>query len=423
MSITTKPELLTPTNCQLIFIDHQPQMAFGVQSIDRQVLKNNTVALAKAAKVFNIPVTITTVETESFSGHTYPELLGVFPDQPILERTSMNSWDDQKVRDSLAKNGQKKVIVSGLWTEVCNNSFAFSAMAEGGYEIFMVADASGGTTQGSARLLMLRMIQAGVAPVTWQQVMLEWQRDWAHRDTYDAVMNIVREHSGAYGMGVDYAYTMVHKAPERVKHGTRLDPVAAHKWPPSNRRSLFLPVARGFAMKAYVITLAVGLLVGVLYGLLNVRSPAPPVIALIGLLGILIGEQIPPLAKRLLGGQAVTVSAIREHCGEHVFGRLPTGQLLRQRDARPQPSRRPQHDRSQPPRYHHRRHSARPHSLDEDSRHGPDRHSRPDPDQRQVHHARPVEPRSPGGGDHRRPLLRRGRRGRHHGAQRDRERR
>jgi hypothetical protein len=74
---------------------------------------------------------------------------------------------------------------------------------------------------------MLRMIQAGVAPVTWQQVMLEWQRDWAHRDTYDAVMNIVREHSGAYGMGVDYAYTMVHKAPERVKHGTRLDPVAA----------------------------------------------------------------------------------------------------------------------------------------------------------------------------------------------------
>jgi XapX domain-containing protein len=78
-------------------------------------------------------------------------------------------------------------------------------------------------------------------------------------------------------------------------------------------------------MKAYVITLAVGLLVGVLYGLLNVRSPAPPVIALIGLLGILIGEQIPPLAKRMLGGQAITVSAIREHCGEHVFGRLPTG--------------------------------------------------------------------------------------------------
>ena len=102
-------------------------------------------------------------------------------------------------------------------------------MAEGGYEIFMVADASGGTTKEAHDYSMLRMIQAGVAPVTWQQVMLEWQRDWAHRDTYDAVMNIVREHSGAYGMGVDYAYTMVHKAPERVKHGQRLDPVAANK--------------------------------------------------------------------------------------------------------------------------------------------------------------------------------------------------
>lgn len=156
----TKPELLTPDNCQVIFIDHQPQMAFGVQSIDRQVLKNNTVALAKAAKVFGIPVTITTVETESFSGHTYPELLAVFPEHPLLERTSMNSWDDQKVRDALKKNGQKKVVVSGLWTEVCNNTFAFSAMSEGGYEIYMVADASGGTTKEAHDYSMQRMIQA-----------------------------------------------------------------------------------------------------------------------------------------------------------------------------------------------------------------------------------------------------------------------
>ncbi len=222
-----KPELLTPENCQVIFIDHQPQMAFGVQSIDRQVLKNNTVALAKAAKVFGIPVTITTVETESFSGHTYPELLAVLPDHPLLERTSMNSWDDRKVRDALAQNGQRKVIVSGLWTEVCNNTFAFSAMSEGGYEIYMVADASGGTTKEAHDYSMQRMIQAGVVPVTWQQVLLEWQRDWARRDTYAGVMDIVREHSGAYGMGVDYAYTMVHGAAERVQHGARLDPVAA----------------------------------------------------------------------------------------------------------------------------------------------------------------------------------------------------
>ncbi|WP_034299423.1 hydrolase [Herbaspirillum sp. RV1423] len=223
-----KLEVLTPTNCQMIFIDQQPQMAFGVQSIDRQVLKNNTVALAKAAKVFGIPTIITTVETESFSGHTYPELLNVFPDIDILERSSMNSWDDQKVRDALAANGKKKVVVSGLWTEVCNNSFSLCAMAEGGYEIYMVADASGGTSKEAHDYAMQRMIQAGVVPVTWQQVMLEWQRDWARKESYTAVMDIVREHSGAYGMGVDYAYTMVHKSATRdIGNHKTLAPVPA----------------------------------------------------------------------------------------------------------------------------------------------------------------------------------------------------
>lgn len=211
-----KLEVLTPQNSQLIFIDQQPQMAFGVQSIDRQVLKNNVVGLAKAAKIFNIPTTITTVESESFSGFTYPELLDVFPGKELLERSSMNSWDDQKVRDALAANKRKKIVVSGLWTEVCNLTFALSAMHDTDYEIYMVADASGGTSKEGHDYAMQRMVQAGVVPVTWQQVLLEWQRDWAHRDTYDAVMALVKEHSGAYGMGVDYAYTMVHKAAQRT---------------------------------------------------------------------------------------------------------------------------------------------------------------------------------------------------------------
>jgi nicotinamidase-related amidase len=217
-------EVVTPHNSQIIFIDQQPQMAFGVQSIVRHVLKNNVVALAKAAKVFNIPTTITTVETDGFSGNTYPELLAVFPEHKILERTSMNSWDDQNVRDSLAAAGRKKLVVSGLWTEVCNTTFALSAMLEGGYEIYMVADASGGTSADAHKYAMDRMVQAGAAPMTWQQVLLEWQRDWARKETYDDVLAIVKEHSGAYGMGVDYAYTMVHKAPERVKHGQRIGP-------------------------------------------------------------------------------------------------------------------------------------------------------------------------------------------------------
>jgi nicotinamidase-related amidase len=223
-----KLEVLTPQNSQLIIIDQQPQMAFAVQSIDRQTLKNNVVGLAKAAAAFNVPTTITTVETESFSGYTYPELLEVFPGKPVLERTSMNSWDDQKVRDALAANGRKKVVVAGLWTEVCNTTFALCAMLEGDYEIYMVADASGGVTREAHDYAMQRMVQAGVVPVTWQQVLLEWQRDWARRDTYDAVIGIAREHSGAYGMGADYAYTMVHKAAQRGTPGHEiLAPVAA----------------------------------------------------------------------------------------------------------------------------------------------------------------------------------------------------
>ncbi|MEM7424910.1 MAG: hydrolase [Pseudomonadota bacterium] len=223
--MSKKLELLTPANTQVIFIDQQPQMAFGVQSIDRQTLKNNVAALAKAARIFDVPTIITTVETESFSGHTFPELLSVFPDAPLLERTSMNSWDDQKVRDALAANGRKKVVVSGLWTEVCNLMFSLDAMREGDYKIYMVADASGGTTVEAHDYAMDRMVQAGVVPVTWQQVLLEWQRDWARKETYDAAIGLVQEHSGAYGMGVDYAYTLVHGAPERAAHGERLEPV------------------------------------------------------------------------------------------------------------------------------------------------------------------------------------------------------
>ncbi|MDQ0322234.1 nicotinamidase-related amidase [Pararhizobium capsulatum DSM 1112] len=223
----SKLEVLTPQNSQMIFIDQQPQMAFGVQSIDRQTLKNNVVGLAKAARLFRIPTTITTVETLSFSGHTYPELLQVFPDNKILERTSMNSWDDQNVRDALAVNaaaGRKKIVVSGLWTEVCNVTFALSCLNDTDYEIYMVADASGGTSADAHKYAMDRMVQAGIIPVTWQQVMLEWQRDWARKETYDGTVGIAKEHSGAYGMGIDYAYTMVHNAQERVGHGERIGP-------------------------------------------------------------------------------------------------------------------------------------------------------------------------------------------------------
>lgn len=211
-----KLELLTPDNAVLLMIDYQPQMAFGVANIDRQTLKNNAVGLAKSAKLFKVPTIITSVETEGFSGYVFPELLDVFPSQNIIERSSMNSWDSESVRKSIAETKRKKLLLAGLWTEVCINMPALCAMQED-YEVYVVEDACGGTTKAAHRDAMDRMIQAGVVPTSWLQVMLEWQRDWATKVSYNGVMDIVREHCGAYGMGVDYAYTLVHKQPRRGK--------------------------------------------------------------------------------------------------------------------------------------------------------------------------------------------------------------
>lgn len=211
----SKLELLNPQNSAVIFIDHQPQMAFGVANIDRQQLKNNTVGLAKAAKIFNVPTIYTSVETESFSGYIWPELLAVHPESTPIERTSMNSWEDQKFVEAVKATGRKKLVMAALWTEVCLNFPTLMAI-EAGYEVYIVTDASGGTSVDAHERSIDRMVQAGAVPVTWQQVLLEYQRDWSRKETYDAVMGLVQEHSGAYGMGVDYAYTMVHKAPQRV---------------------------------------------------------------------------------------------------------------------------------------------------------------------------------------------------------------
>ncbi|MDW5500891.1 hydrolase [Pseudomonas lundensis] len=211
----SKFQLLDKDNSTLIFIDHQPQMSFGVANIDRQLLKNNVVGLAKAGKIFNVPTIFTSVETESFSGYIWPELLAVHPEITPIERTSMNSWEDAAFVKAVEATGRKKLVISALWTEVCLTFPALMAL-EAGYEVYVVTDTSGGTSVDAHERSIDRMVQAGAIPVTWQQVLLEYQRDWARKETYDAVMELVREHSGAYGMGVDYAYTMVHHTPARV---------------------------------------------------------------------------------------------------------------------------------------------------------------------------------------------------------------
>lgn len=211
-------ELLNPVNSVVIFIDFQPQMTFGVANIDRQTLFNNVLLLAKAAKIFRVPTILTTVETKSFSGNMWPQLLDIFPDQQPVERSSMNSWEDKKFVDAVKATGRKKLIMAALWTEVCLTFPALEAI-KAGYEIYAVEDASGGTSVAAHNAAMRRVEQAGGVPMTSLQVLLEYQRDWAHRETYDAVMEAVKEHCGAYGQGVEYAYTMVHGAPPSRKTG------------------------------------------------------------------------------------------------------------------------------------------------------------------------------------------------------------
>lgn len=212
----TVHSLLTPENSTVIFIDHQPQMTFGVVNIDGQTLINNTVGLAKAAKIFNVPTILTTVETKGFSGYMWPQLLEIFPNQTPIERTSMNSWEEVKFVEQVERIGRKKLVIAALWTEVCLVFPAIQAI-EAGYEVYAVVDASGGTSQVAHDAAIQRIVQAGGVPVTWQQVLLEYQRDWARKETYDAVMDLVKEHSGTYGVGVEYAYTMVHGAPPSNK--------------------------------------------------------------------------------------------------------------------------------------------------------------------------------------------------------------
>jgi nicotinamidase-related amidase len=160
-------------------------------------------------------VVLSTVESRGFSGNTWPQVLAALGNPAPIERTTMNSWDDRNFLAAIEKSGRKKIVLSGLWTETCVALPTIQAIHDG-YEVYVVEDCCGDVSLLAHDNAMKRVVQAGARPVTALSVMLEWQRDWAHRDTYDAVMDITKNHCGAYGAGVEYAYTMVHKAPPTV---------------------------------------------------------------------------------------------------------------------------------------------------------------------------------------------------------------
>jgi len=189
-------KLYTAEDSVIVFIDHQPQMLFGVANADRATLINNITLLAKVAKEYKVPAILTAVETESFSGYVWPQLLDVFPGQTVIERTSMNSWDSQEFRKAIEATGRKNIIMTGLWTEVCV-TWPTIEMLGAGYNIYVVEDCCGATSAAAQEAALSRMVQAGAVRLTTIAALLEWQRDWAKKEHYNALMGLLKQQAGA----------------------------------------------------------------------------------------------------------------------------------------------------------------------------------------------------------------------------------
>lgn len=209
-------KLYTAADSAIALIDYQPQMLFGVGNADRATLMNNVTLIAKVAKEYNVPVVLSSVETESFSGYVWPQLLDIFPGQPVIERSSMNSWDSMEFRKAIEATGRKNILVGGLWTEVCV-TWPTIEMVGAGYNVYVVEDCCGATSAAAHEAGLSRMVQAGAVRLTTIAALLEWQRDWKNKEHYNALMGILKQQAGAYGIGVEYAYTMVHHAPQSAQ--------------------------------------------------------------------------------------------------------------------------------------------------------------------------------------------------------------
>jgi nicotinamidase-related amidase len=199
--------LLTPTDHTLIMIDHQSQMAFATKSIDAVLLRNNAALVAKAAREFNVSTILTTVAEKTFSGPIFEEIRSVFPKDEVIDRTTMNTWEDARIAKRVNAIGKGRLVFAGLWTSVCIVGPALSALDQG-FEAYVIADACGDVTDEAHERAMERMVQAGARPMTSLQYLLELQRDWARGETYVQTTTTAAAHGGGYGLGVIYAKTM-----------------------------------------------------------------------------------------------------------------------------------------------------------------------------------------------------------------------
>ena len=199
--------LLSPNDHALLLIDFQSQMAFATKSISAELLRNNAALISQAAKSFNVPTILTTVAEKSFSGPMFDEITDAFSGQPMLDRTTMNTWEDSAVIDEVNRIGKVRLVFAGLWTSVCIVGPVASAL-EQGFDCYVIADACGDISADAHNLAIERMVQLGAKPITSLQYLLELQRDWARGETYVSTTGIASKWGGAYGLGVTYAKTM-----------------------------------------------------------------------------------------------------------------------------------------------------------------------------------------------------------------------
>lgn len=198
---TPSEQLLTRENCAITFIDHQPEMVLGVDTIETGALQNNVAGLAKTADAYDIPVVLTTIGREH-NGPLFEEIRDVLAEETVIDRTTMNSWEDEAYVEAVEAIERDRLVMAGLWTEVCV-CFATLSALEAGYDVYVVADACGGRTTADHEHALERMVNAGATPVTWAQVLYEIQRDWAAAGAREA-HQISIDHAGDFGMAVQY---------------------------------------------------------------------------------------------------------------------------------------------------------------------------------------------------------------------------
>jgi nicotinamidase-related amidase len=204
------PKLLSPDNHALVLIDFEGQMAFATKSISMNELRNNVAVICGASKIFNVPTIVTTVAEESFSGPVFPEIEEVYPmaTSGYIDRTTMNTWEDEAAYKAIVGTQKQKLVFAGLWTGVCIVGPALSALEEN-YDVYVITDACGDVSDEAHERAIQRMIHAGVKPMTSIQYILELQRDWARQETYVAVTDLMKKYGGSYGLGIQYSHKMI----------------------------------------------------------------------------------------------------------------------------------------------------------------------------------------------------------------------